>query len=343
MRLTSLLFLAGSAAALPRGVDVSKTVEGRAISVTADDLDRFSYFGEYAAAAFCNYEAEPNSPVTCGGDACPAVMANGAKILLSLDRNTSTNTAGYIAVDDVKKIIVLVFRGSVTARDWITDLTIGFTSCEYASNCKIHTGFNTGWRQVSAQVLPALAAAKRATGYRVVVTGHSLGAAIATVAGAAIRAAGIEPAADIYTYGSPRVGNAVLADFITAQPGAEYRLTHENDAVPRLPPLFTGYRHTSPEYWLNGGDSTSFKYGLENIKVCEGNAAPDCINSVFGFAPEAHVYYLHKMAGCRNPGLSMRETDAPGVWGEELKARLSAWADMDREFLANLAANETAA
>ncbi|KAL8376263.1 hypothetical protein RB595_007386 [Gaeumannomyces hyphopodioides] len=339
----SLLFLAGSAAALPRGVDVSKTVEGRAVGVTADDLDRFSYFGEYAAATFCNYEAEPDSLVTCSGDACPTVMANRAKILLSLNHNTTTNTAGYIAVDDVKKIIVLAFRGSVTARNWITDLTFAFTSCEYASNCKIHTGFDKGWRQVRDQVLPALASAKATTGYRVVVTGHSLGAAVATVAGAAIRESGIEPAADIYTYGSPRVGNAVLADYITAQPGAEYRLTHENDVVPRLPPLFIGYRHTSPEYWLNGGDSTSFKYGLENIKVCQGNAAPDCINSVIGFAPEAHLYYLHKMAGCKAPGLSMRDTDAPEISDEELKTRLDMWAAMDREFLANLPANETAA
>ncbi|KLU84832.1 hypothetical protein MAPG_03867 [Magnaporthiopsis poae ATCC 64411] len=300
MRPANLLFLAGFAAALPKGTSVSKTVNGRAAEVTAADLANFKYFGEHAAATFCNYEASPGALVKCSSDACNGLMANGAKIVVTLNHNTSTNIAGYIATDDVRKVIVLAFRGSVTLRNWMADFNVGFVPCSYGrGGCQIHSGFDKGWSQVRDQVLPALVAAKKSTGYRIV-------------------------------------------------PGNEYRLTHENDAVPRLPPLFFGYRHTSTEYWLNGGDSVSFQYGLQNIKVCQGNANLGCIGSVVGFAPEAHKYYLQLMNGCRAPGISIRDETSSAAAGsdvsdEELNRRLEMWAAMDREYLAMLHANGTAA
>ncbi len=91
-----------------------------------------------------------------------------------------------------------------------------------------------------------------------VATGHSLGGAVATLAAAYLRAAG--NAVDLYTYGSPRVGNDAFANFVSAQAGLEIRVTHLDDPVPRLPPLLFSYRHTSPEYWLYDGGATTTNY-----------------------------------------------------------------------------------
>src|SRR5262249_54451343 len=71
-------------------------------------------------------------------------------------------------------------------------------------------------------------------------TGHSLGAALATLAAA--RWAAGHRVQGLYTFGSPRVGNAAFAATV---PGPCYRFVNNNDVVTRLPPpgLFAGYRH----------------------------------------------------------------------------------------------------
>lgn len=69
--------------------------------------------------------------------------------------------------------------------------------------------------------------------YELAVTGHSLGAGVATLAAADLRGKG-HPSAKLFAYASPRVANPALAKYITAQ-GSNYRFTHTNDPVPKLP------------------------------------------------------------------------------------------------------------
>lgn len=60
--------------------------------------------------------------------------------------------------------------------------------------------------------------------YSLVVTGHSLGGAVATIAAATLRQYGYP--CELYTYGSPRVFNSVGAAFVSTQPGGNVRVTH---------------------------------------------------------------------------------------------------------------------
>lgn len=136
-------------------------------------------------------------------------------------------------------------------------------------------------------------------GYKIVFTGHSLGGAVATVAAAKARKLGY--AADLYVYGSPRIGNEAFARFVTDQPGRNYRVTHTTDPVPRIPPIFLGFRHISPEYWLMGGAANKTDYGVNDIRVCEGTAKIGCNAGSNGLDFEAHVYYLGPIAGCSRP------------------------------------------
>lgn len=87
-------------------------------------------------------------------------------------------------------------------------------------------------------------------GYRVVVTGHSLGGAVATIAGSFLRAESI--LCDIYTYGSPRIGNRAFMDYIESLQGFTARITNGKDFVTALPSGFS-YAHIYPEYWFSGG------------------------------------------------------------------------------------------
>ena len=75
------------------------------------------------------------------------------------------------------------------------------------------------------------------------VTGHSLGAALATFAAAAIKKNFGFSRFTFYTFGSPRVGNNVFSDYIFSLfPNGQYqRITHYNDVVPHIPPHFIGF------------------------------------------------------------------------------------------------------
>lgn len=85
---------------------------------------------------------------------------------------------------------------------------------------------------------------------RIIVTGHSLGGAVATIMATFLRGQGVP--CDLYTYGSPKVGNSAFARFAESQGGFSARITNGKDFVPALPPTFLGllpYEHVFPEYW----------------------------------------------------------------------------------------------
>ena len=67
---------------------------------------------------------------------------------------------------------------------------------------------------------------------------------------------------DLYTFGSPRVGNQAWTDYInTILPqGWHQRVVHYNDVVPHLPMSEMGFNHCGDEVWyFNAGDDLNFK------------------------------------------------------------------------------------
>lgn len=166
------------------------------------------------------------------------------------------------------------------------------------SGCKLHTGFQYAWGDVQNPTMKGLKAAIAANpSYTVTVTGHSLGGAVATIAGAYIRAAGIP--CDIYSYGSPRVGNTAFVNFVNSQVGAHYRVTHTDDPIPRYPGKLFGYRHTSPEFWLRTGSATTINYGITDIQVCTGISNTDCNDGTGSLSLSPHGYYFQKISSCK--------------------------------------------
>ena len=243
-----------------------------------------------------------------------------------------TGIGAYLAVDDVRGEIVLAVQGSNNIRNWIADAVFNLVDCDLTSGCEADDGFSTAWDEISAAVTAAVDSALAASpGYRFVVSGHSLGAAVGTLAGANLRLNAALGTIDIYTYGSPRVGNAVFANFVDGQAGSEWRVTHLDDPVPRLPPIVLDYYHTSPEYWLDDGTADTVTYGVGDIEVCPGIANISCNAGTGGFDIEAHLHYFEDIAGCAPPTLEWkRQSD---ISDEELADRLSSWAEQDRAFV----------
>ncbi|KAK3316909.1 Alpha/Beta hydrolase protein [Apodospora peruviana] len=262
--------------------------------VSPQQLSTLAFFAQYAGTSYCNYANAPGQAVTCGSNICPLVEADGATTGLSFT-TPILDTRGLIAIDPARSLIVVSFRGSSSVRNWATDITFPQVPCTLTLGCLVHVGFASAWEEVEDQVIAGVAAARAANPtYSLVVTGHSLGGAVATLATACLRQAG-HPA-DLYTYGSPRVGNIIFAQFVTEQAGNEYRVTHTDDPVPKLPPITLNYAHTSPEYWITTDENEVVS--ASEITVCNGYTTLDCNAGALGVNATAHVWYFGHTSGC---------------------------------------------
>merc|ERR1719152_577135 len=100
-------------------------------------------------------------------------------------------------------------------------------------DCAVHSGFYEVWRSLEASIVPELRRLRAAhPELPLVGVGHSLGGAVTTI-GAYVLAADLRfPLDQLYTYGTPRVGNA---EFATAMDSSvvdrAYRVTHHRDIV----------------------------------------------------------------------------------------------------------------
>ena len=136
------------------------------------------------------------------------------------------------------RFVVLVFRGSHDLRDWLTNAETWPVPWPPAPGL-VHDGFRDAFNSVVDEMDRVLAGFPCPAFY----TGHSLGAALATLAAHHRR-----PQA-VYTFGSPRVGDA---DFLAAFAGIPvYRVVNSRDVVATLPPAHLGgYSHVGELHYM---------------------------------------------------------------------------------------------
>lgn len=215
---------------------------------------------------------------------------------LSFRTETLTDVTGFIALDHTNKAVIVSFRGSRSIDNWLTNLDFGLVSTDLCARCTAHAGFWRSWTDARDVVVPAVKATATAyPDYQIAITGHSLGGAIAPFAAAQLRNQGMKVA--LYTFGSPRIGGTTLSSYISGQGGGNYRVTHWNDPVPRLPLLTLGYVHLSPEYYIGVKNKLDVKAGDFKVyggavNLFKGNAAW-LVTDV-----EAHRWYFTQMYSC---------------------------------------------
>lgn len=117
---------------------------------------------------------------------------------------------------------VLVFRGTNCFENWFSNLNT-FQSPWHRGGM-VHQGF----KQEFHRIWPAIETALNETNLPMIYTGHSLGGALATLA------ASDTPPRAVYTFGSPKVGDAAFAMTLSEIP--VYRVTMPGDIVTTVPP-----------------------------------------------------------------------------------------------------------
>jgi predicted lipase len=101
------------------------------------------------------------------------------------------DTQGFVALDHTNQLIVVSFRGSQSIQNWISNLDVAMEPFSICSGCQAHSGFLDSWNSAKTTVQGAIDGAKAANpSYNIVATGHSLGAALATLAAADLRNSG---------------------------------------------------------------------------------------------------------------------------------------------------------
>lgn len=186
--------------------------------------------------------------------------------------NDKKDTQGFIGYLPSDKSIYVVFRGSSSIQNWITDLTVTKTTYNQyccGSKCMIHKGFyNEVVAEYSAIYNEVKSLKSKFSDYKVKTTGHSLGAALSQITAMMLKADGINVATH-YNFGQPRIGDSAYAKCANSYLPTE-RVTHLKDTVPHIPYESWGFEHQTREAYESTTTSTNPK-----VKDCDPNNADD--------------------------------------------------------------------
>jgi predicted lipase len=199
--------------------------------------------------------------------------------------NLLTLASAYIGYYGARDQIVAVFRGSANIQNWIEDFTFEKTSYD-CKGCEIHSGFLADYRLIEEKVnekVGALIAAHPTAS--ILTTGHSLGGALSEIAGMRLKAK-FSKKVEVHNFGCPRVGNAAMAQFLGTRVDTLFRVVHNKDIVPHLPPEALEFHHSAYEVFFNEGmDSYVICSNSGEDKNCSNKYSPD-------FSAADHGYYF---------------------------------------------------
>lgn len=158
---------------------------------------------------------------------------------------------GFVIASDQSNIIA--FRGTQTQIEWWRNLQAGQrkyidlrTGKQYG---KVHQGYlNIIRKQISSALIEAVKQLDPTV--PCYITGHSLGAALATLSAMdiALQVPEIREQIQLYTYAGPRIGDRDFAQAHSQMIPNSYRIVNLSDSVPLVPPIKIQNRFTTANY-----------------------------------------------------------------------------------------------
>jgi len=209
--------------------------------------------------------------------------------------DSKTDLQGFIGILSSTKSIYVVIRGSSSKMNWLDDLEV--RKVEYTTypqcDCKVHNGFYRSALGVSNHTISAVKTLQNIyPTYSVIVTGHSYGASCGQLLAMELERNGIKT--KLYNFGQPRVGDNIYAPFVNTIISEYYRITHNKDMVPHVPPTDGfGYYHSCREIF----EDVDGKLTMCSETNCED---PTCADqySLIKTNTDDHLYYLGHRVSC---------------------------------------------
>jgi len=219
----------------------------------------------YSDSAYC---LQPNLAAWncqyCKGDTAGFVFVNYFESDL-------TDSHVYIGYHPNRDEIIVSFRGSLplSIENWLDDIEYFQSNGPFNGvSTLVHDGFLKSYQAVASQVIAELQnLTAQFPHYNIVLTGHSLGGAQATLLAMDLYYNFRITDAYLITFGSPRVGNADFATaFNGAYAGRSWRVTNQDDIVPHVPPQIAF------PYWYHAvGSEVWYKDSQGDIYVDNGS------------------------------------------------------------------------
>lgn len=202
-----------------------------------------------------------------------------------------SDTEGFVGYMPNSKSIYVVFRGSSSPQDIMTDIGIIRTNYDSYPECKcgVHVGFYHRQQEVMADVFSEVARLSHLyPSYTVRVTGHSMGAAFALLTQMDLLKAGY--LATMINFGQPRVGDKDFAAFVQSKTPYAYRVVHHKDIVPHNPTedFPVSFKHHATEVFQDKDNS---------VRTCsttngEDKTCSDQYGALSGLGLDDHLTYL---------------------------------------------------
>ncbi|KAL0958316.1 hypothetical protein HGRIS_000461 [Hohenbuehelia grisea] len=281
-----LLRIALAAFAFFLGVLAAPAPEPRATTgISQEVFDELKFYYQYASSSFSDKCAKPNG-----------------NVFVKRINNAITDTQGFIARDDDRKEIIVALRGSGSLIDGLVD--IAFVPVPLISRginpplfSFIHAGFLTAYNSVADVIINTVKDELVVhPDYTLVTSGHSLGGALASIAGLSLQQNFHNNTVRMYTYGQPRTFNSVAAFFVNSKFGNRaHRSVHVNDVIPHIVPQgILDFRHHGIEYWQFVEPAVP-----ANFKSCNADGEdPNCSKTVRSIGgPSAHEMYFDIQSG----------------------------------------------
>ncbi|KAG7443895.1 alpha/beta-hydrolase [Guyanagaster necrorhizus] len=290
--------ISDGASDLLRGIlgddDSASTTASSTISVSSAELTTvFSRPAFFSRMVYCSSASVTN--FSCGAP-CEALNAESVEILatggdggtvprfvIAHDKSTNSVVVAHQGTDPENMRVLLAYAllSILNDAEFVpTPIDTEFFPSAAGKNIAVHSGFQETFSRTASTVLSTVQSAVASTGAEtIVLTGHSLGAALATLDALMFNDALTNVSIQTTTFGSPRVGNQAFADLVDASlssggggGGGVARITNRADPVPHLPPLVLDFVHAQGEVHL--GDA--------GAALCEGqeNDSDACADGV---------------------------------------------------------------
>ncbi|KAJ6517379.1 Alpha/Beta hydrolase protein [Mycena vitilis] len=231
---------------------------------------------------------------------CPRPLGNTLVKLFERGR-----TQAFIALDENREEI----HSAGSGIKWAFKLTfvdlnfpkVPFESRGIAKKVRVHRGFLAAYNDVVDEVLAIVKKQlEDFPSYSIVVTGHSLGGAVASLAAPSIKTAHPEVPLKLYTFapdsvfdpGQPRVGTPKFATYVEETIGVEniFRGILHSCVVPSI------LTHPGTEYWQFREPIPLIIPAHETVKKCEGCEDFECsLSNVFTHMFPFHMLYFGHM------------------------------------------------
>ncbi len=178
--------------------------------------------------------------------------APASQQMIAMKAVMESSIFGLVAWNAAEKTAMVAIRGTETIWEWIDDVAAVPTPFIPDPDAgTVHLGFQLVYVQIRQSIFDLLKENCQGA-QRILVTGHSLGGALAEFATLDIRRNLLPIAPEMYTFAGPRAGAPDWAEVFNRTIATCYRVVNFGDLVPQvpLPPL---YEHVGKEELVHGG------------------------------------------------------------------------------------------